>query len=489
MNRSTRTSSGPHERARRLFDAGRFVEAAQACAQAAKGNKRDPRLLWLWGASLARAGALGRACITLRKAIALAPTDPDLHLELALALHAAGSIQQANESLDRCLAIRPGYVPALSSKAHVLLSEGRAQEARQLLAPGAQEDRPDLVLATTFARACQATGRHREGVEALDSALSVGDAAPIVRRQALFRLALLHDALGESALAFERATQANALKPDRFDPRRHEQRIDRLIHTWTPDRIAHLPRVGRESELPVFIVGMPRSGTSLVEQIVASHPRAAGAGELPLVEAFVERIEATPPAGVAMLSEPGLIQQRDLDRFASTYLQRLAGVDASAARVTDKFPMNAMHLGLIAAAFPGCRVIHCTRDARDACLSCYFQDFAGRVPFAQDLEHLGVFHRCYRRLVEHWNRVLDLAILDVEYERLVREPEEQIRRMLDFLGLEYSDRCVRFHEHDRAVLTLSADQVRRPIYSTAIGRAERYAPYLEPLERGLGSAE
>jgi hypothetical protein len=302
-----------------------------------------------------------------------------------------------------------------------------------------------------------------------------------------FRLADQYDRLGEYDRAFELYDRANRLFPGRFDPSLHGQAVDRMIASWTPERVGTLPESGVRDELPVFIVGMPRTGTSLVEQILACHPRVHGAGELQIIPAACGQLAPSKGLHEPMIDDPGVLTRPALERHARLQLGMLRKLGGRADRVTDKLPTNFLHLGLISRLHPRARVIHCVRDPLDTCLSCYFQWFRSGLPWAYRPEWLGSYYRTYRRLMGHWKRALpELPILDVVYEDLVEDQEAWTRRIVEFVGLEWDDHCLRFHESRRISSTLSNEQVRRPMYRSSIGRHRHYADHLDPFRRALG---
>ena len=231
--------------------------------------------------------------------------------------------------------------------------------------------------------------------------------------------------------------------------------------------------------------GMPRSGTTLIEQIMASHPQVHGAGELNLIHRMASEFpsllgSATPyPQCIAQATA------QKLERIAQTYLGELQKRGGKASRVTDKAPINFLHLGLIDLLFPGARVIHCARDPLDTCLSCYFQPFSGEYSFTYDLGHLGAYYRLYENLMVHWRQILRVPVFEVRYEELVADQERMIRALIEFCGLPWDDRCLKFYETERTVATASFDQVRKPIYAGSVGRWRRYEAYLEPLISAL----
>jgi hypothetical protein len=238
---------------------------------------------------------------------------------------------------------------------------------------------------------------------------------------------------------------------------------------------------GTESETPVFIVGMPRSGTTLVEQILASHPDTFGAGETRNIQRLVSQFGR--PG-----EYPECVARLDVNvarRLADEYVLELHRRSGGKARVTDKLPGNFHHLGLIATLFPRAQIIHCQRDPRDTCWSCYFHNFQ-EVTYNCDLETLGGYYREYERLMSHWKACLPVPIFEVHYEQLVEEPERIIRELIAFCGLKWNDDCLRFHETRRPVRTASNLQVRQPVYQHAVGRWRNYTRHLGTLLTALG---
>lgn len=303
------------------------------------------------------------------------------------------------------------------------------------------------------------------------------------RMEIHFRLGQLLDGQGLAAEAMAHFAEGNRLKGARFDPGHYAGLIDRLVDAFGEVAIARMPRARHGDRRPVFIVGMPRSGTSLVEQIIASHPLAHGAGELTDIGILAL---ATGARGDEYPESVSALGQADVDRFAHAYRQRLDALAPGAVRITDKMWQNFEFLGFIELLFPEARVIHCTRDPLDTGLSCFTQLFYGDgVAFSYDLTHIGAYYRQYRRAMSHWRNVLSLPMLDCAYETLIEDVESVTRRLLDFVGLPWDDACLRFFDNDRIVQTASHDQVRRPIYRSSVARHLRYREWLGPLERAL----
>jgi hypothetical protein len=297
----------------------------------------------------------------------------------------------------------------------------------------------------------------------------------------------LLDRAGRYDEAFAMALRANAShQGPQYNPSWHSHYTDVMIRYFSRSRILSMPKATIRSDKPVFIVGMPRSGTSLVEQILASHPAVHGAGELDFIHrVFLGTLDmlhtdvSEYPACLDNLTES------QVDGMAHIYLGPLLAFNPAAKRITDKMPLNFLHLGLIAALFPEARIIHCTRDPMDTCLSCFLTHFNRGHEFKHNLTHLGHFYRQYERLMAHWKSVIDLPILDVCYEQVIANPEAQSHRMVEFLGLPWDDRCLNFHDNQRAVVTASLLQVRKPIYDTSVRRWKRYEPHLAALKAAL----
>jgi hypothetical protein len=239
----------------------------------------------------------------------------------------------------------------------------------------------------------------------------------------------------------------------------------------------------------VLIVGMPRSGTTLDEQMLASHPRVFGAGELPDLAALTG--ELRDQAGAIYPECVAALDARALRRCGDAYLAGLRRRAPDAACITDKLPANFAHVGFVQLAVPNARVIHVRRDPLDTCVSCFSKLFAeGQLHFAYDLGEIARYYRAYAALMDHWRAVLAPgAMLEVQYEELVADPERQVRRLVAYCGLAWDDACLRFHETRRPVRTVSAGQVREPIFRGSVGRAQAYRRWLGPLVTALGTGE
>jgi tetratricopeptide (TPR) repeat protein len=443
------------------------------------------RACLLIGQLLATLGFGQDSFVYFRRAVELMPQNVEACAKLGMALLNEGSIDEARAWSDKALALAPDNPDAAAFSALLAEMRGDVAAAIELLRPHVNSD--SVPAACTFAVIAMKTGREPEAVSWLERLLGKPSLAA-ERVNLHFGLGRLYDAIAGHDRAFGHFRQGNDLKPRAFDPAEFSEETRALIELFTCDFVARMPRATNGSELPVFIVGMPRSGTSLVEQILGMHPALHAAGELPDIgdiSSDLPRVVGAPavfPGCLATLSP------ESLDRLARTYLDKIESLRGSGqVRVTDKAPLNGMKLGLIAMLFPRARVIHCLRDPLDTCLSCYFQNFAAGLPysFTTDLGYLGAFYREYDRLMSHWKRVLPLPVLEVRYENLVADQEGVTRRMLEFCGLEWDAGCLRYYNSRRLVHTASYDQVRRPIYASSVGRWKYYERHIEPLKRTL----
>jgi tetratricopeptide (TPR) repeat protein len=414
-----------------------------------------------------------------RAGLGIAPGHAQLHTAHAMAERALGRVDEAAASARRALALRPDAADTIALLGSLAIDRGRFREAEALLkqALALSPDLPEALIGLTAARRMTAADApwRDAAVRALSRGLPVAHAIGL--HHALGKYC---DDLGEAEAAFEHHRRGHELarrsRPP-YDRAATTARVTRTLSAFDRHALEELRPAGLATERPVFVFGMPRSGTTLAEQILASHSQVHGAGEVLFWQFAADAEYAAPPreraATVAALGR--------------RYLELLEGLPAAAARVIDKLPSNFKNLGLIHAALPQARFIHLERHPLDTCLSIYFQGFTAAHAYAADLDDLAHYYREYRRLMAHWRHTLPPgALLEVRYEALVEEPETWSRRMLEHIGLAWEPRCLEFHRTERPVLTASNWQVRQPIGKSSIGRWRRYEPFLGPLRAALG---
>ena len=395
------------------------------------------------------------AILAMRQAIEIAPHNAQLHYNLGILLRDTANLEEARQSFDRAIALDPTMVAAYYN---------RVRSAK--VEPG------DRLLAA-MERLAENSG-----------AFSADDRAMLH-----FGLARAHDDIGRYDEAFENLLEANkaARSLVKCDTGATERDFDRVKKTFTPELIAGKAGVGSPSTLPIFVLGFPRSGTTLTEQILASHPTVHGAGELH----FTNDLFRPGTGGLAANMEfPECVPDLDsenLRRLGESYVERLRRMDSAAAHVTDKNPGNVRLLGFLHLILPEAKFIHVNRDPVDTCLSCFWQRFGpGAATFIYDLAELGRHYRLYQDLMDHWRRVLPPGVmLEVQYENVVENLEAEVRQLLDYCGLDWDERCLSFHESERRVRTASVTQVRQPIYRSSLQRWRRYEKYLGPLMEAL----
>ncbi len=461
-----------------------YAESAIACHQEALRLK--PALLAARiniGSALIKLGRLREAVESLESALKLAPNIAEIHFNLAVALSGVGRADSALKHYETAARLRPDNLDAVAGEVSVLTELGDHEAASRRIEPYAAMRERNSNIALAFASLARDADQRRASVASLERLIECGLCHADERRRIHFRLAELLDQLECYDLAFEHYQQGNELKPHHFDRREYHGYVERIISAFAERNLSALAHAKNDSELPVFIVGLPRSGKTLIEQILAAHPQVMGAGELPDISDMIRTLERQ-TGKLYPLHMDGLTAEQ-LSSMADEYLSgRRAEVLPGTLRVMDTMPFNVEHLGFISLLFPRARIIHCQRDPRDTCLECYFKDFGAGHSYANNLEDLGHRYLEYRRLSKHWIDVLGLSQLEVRYEELVQTPEVVSRRLVDFLGLEWQPQCLAFHAPGVARLTGKA-HFREPINDRAVGRWKNYRQHLQPLFESL----
>ncbi len=473
---------------------GRGREARHALREALRLNPESPDILAEAASHFIEGGFLTRARGFLDKALAL---DPH-HLEAILArsefLEVAGQGSAALRLLCRALARRPAAPHLRLRAANLLMSTGYRAAAEEVLR-GLVADLPNHPGALAELATMGALARDDPEVGRMED-LVRRDVVAIKPRAALhFALAHVGDSAAEHEWAFDHLREANRLRREElarqgraYDPDVQEARMAALKDAFDATFFAARADWGLETGRPVVIAGMPRSGTTLVEQIIAAHPRAAGAGELmdlPHLSMILPAVTGTGDPFPKCMRD---LAKDDARKLAEAYDRRLADWAPAALRVTNKLPGNYAFLGLAALLFPNATFIHCRRDPMDNVLSNYFANFQDGLAASFDLAAQGHAWHLYADLMRHWHAVLPVRILDVDYEALVADPEPQTRRLLAHCGLDWDPGCLEFHTSHRAIRTASRAQVRKPIYTSSSGRWRRYEAQLSGLREVLDGA-
>ncbi|MFD1987794.1 tetratricopeptide repeat-containing sulfotransferase family protein [Mesorhizobium newzealandense] len=506
------------QQAYQFQQAKRLDEAQDLCLQVLARTPNHPLALYI----------LGTVCVgyddeaALRyfaRAVGAEPKNPYYHLGLASAYVKVSEFSPAIEHMQYALELQPDLVEALCALGDAYIQFDKPDMALPLYEKALKINRDHLKVRTGLARALSSLGRMDEAAVYLKEAIERRIAMPTAfndfvqtqkfieepkELQSILRelgnpkldpdgAQKLHFAagkvlndLGRYGDAFDHFNKAKQASGHKFDIDLYRRWVDSMIEGFTSDVLAARAGYGNPSEVPVFVVGMPRSGTTLTEQICASHPDVHGAGELSKLRRVANAI-GLKTSSAGDLNQPITSITEDLSRTLSEeHLSYLRERAPAALRIVDKMPHNFELIGLIGLLFPNARIIHCRRDAIDNCVSCFVQNFSEGHSYNTDLKTLGLYYREYDRLMQHWNEVFPGLIFENQYETLVEDQEAQSRRLIDYLGLPWDDACLRFFDRDGSVNTPSRWQVRQPIYRSSVKRWKNYEGEIRPLIDALG---
>jgi tetratricopeptide (TPR) repeat protein len=507
-----------------LREAGRLAEARQSYAEALRINPHLAMTYNNMGQALQEENALDDACAWYQRALQLDATSARIHCNLASLLAEQEKYDDALTVFHRALELDPTYAEAHCGLGGVRHEQGHFEQA-QTHYREALRHKPDLPAAHCAlgtvreelgdfkdAESCWRTAlRYDSSLAGAYSALAtllrgkLADEDLVAMRQLLadpdlhdgrrgalhFGLAQVLDARGAYHEAAESLRVANALalagarkRGQGYDPAEHARFVSGMMAVCTPAFFERVRGFGLETERPIFIAGLPRSGTTLTEQILASHSQVFGAGELRFGRDDFEALAAGEDRGLDALA---YLDQETVRRIGARHLERLCELNADRPHMADKMPDNYLYLGLLAVLFPKAKFIHCRRDLRDIAVSCWMTNFR-HIRWANDPDHIAGRFAEYRRLMDHWRRVLPVPLLEVDYEQTVADLEGVARRLVDWCGLDWEPGCLKFHEGQRPVRTASVSQVRQPIYKRSVARWKHYEQALGPLFERLGSA-
>jgi len=455
---------------RTLIDSGQYAHAIPLLRGALKEDPRNPDLLRMLGHTLILHDQCAEGVRHLELASKVSPNDPDIRCDLAFGLARLEKLGAAHRTLDSVLEKDPAHGRCVSLKARLLQSRAQSDKAMQVVRRALESSRHPAIV-VTYGVLARELKEYAPAIDLIRELLERPDLQRANRCDLLFTLGHLLDAQGDYDDAFAAFHSAN-----RMSSPGEPQDLDVIARACTRAALDRVPRSRLDASRAVLIVGMPRSGTTLTEQIIGAHPSAAGVGESPALGEIVQ--------GQKLES----MDQRKVDEGARRYLSMLdaAHPRASVRRVADKMPGNAAYLGVVERMLPGASVIHCVRDPRDTCLSIYFQNFGPTVRYANDLRACAEQHVRHDRLMAHWRETLGITILDSVYESLTRDPEPRVSALLDHIGLEFHRSCMEHHKSKSSVQTASIGQVRRPVYTTSTARWKRYEKHLGPMLEVLG---
>jgi tetratricopeptide (TPR) repeat protein len=492
------------------FANGAFSDAVAIYQDCLARAPRNPEALHNLGSALTKLGLLGDAEEYVRQAIKSRPDFAEAHCTLGIVLHAKGENAESEIWLRRALKLNPNYLEARIHHGVSLLALGRLQEARARFAKVLKVSPRNANCIFLLGQIARMEGKFAEAEALYKQALDInpgmpnalaalvgarkmttadahwlasaqtianGGIEPLEEADLRFAMGKYCDDVGDFEQAFQNYQRANQLAKTAAEPYDRDERssfVDDMIRIYSGAAISTVADGASSSTKPVFVVGMPRSGTSLAEQIIASHPAAKGAGELGFID---DKMTAR-----GSEFRRALLGDATKKHLADAYLRNLEARAGNASRIVDKAPVNSDYLGAIYSTFPNARIIYMQRDPIDTCLSCYFQYFSAAMNFSMDLSDLAHYFREHKRLMAHWREVMPPgSILNVPYSELVADQEAWTRKILDFLGLEWDPRCLDFHKTERQVVTASSWQVRQKIYRGSVARWHNYEKFIGPL--------
>ena len=422
-------------------------------------------------------GHMQQAIETYHKALAIEPQSPHTHYNLATLYNKQQQTIKAIEHYQLALSHDPTYAQACTDLAALLKQTGKTKQAIQYYQQAIQLDPTDTISYRALSNL--KTSQDNTHIETMETLLQELPKESEKATHLYFALARSYEKKEDYSSAFLYLNQGNQNKRKTFDYNISltEALFQQIAFIFDQDFVTRQQASGYSSTAPIFIVGMPRSGTSLVEKIIASHSHVFGAGEITSLQ---DVILAKYNTYKDMLLSIYDVSKQECLQLGMDYVNQLPQQNIPISRIINKMPMNFIHLALIKIILPQAKIIHCARHPLDTCLSCYKQLFTSGQLFSYDLEETARYYMAYTRLMDHWRSIMANDFLDIRYEDLVARPTEESRRLIEYCELDWEDSCLTFYNNDHVTRTASSAQVDKPIYQDAIGRWQHYAPYLQP---------
>jgi tetratricopeptide (TPR) repeat protein len=455
-----------------LFLSDRLDEAEIIFNEAVEIAPNSPRLYMKLANVQERLNHFDDAIASLDKALKLSPDMPDIYHKRGMVYLMSNKIDESLEAFDKALEINPEFIQAIASKSETLQTKGDMDAARETVQKGLKIDNSFPSLYYTLSKVKKFTADDpdlKKMIEIAENAEGLGHAQATALHFALFKA---YQDIKDYDAAFDQLMKGNDRKRSSvpYDRDAQNKSYDTVINTCNADFMKKFEGTGYDSDIPVFIIGMPRSGTTLTEQIISSHPDVFGAGELH----YLLDVE----------TKHGAINTENSAELGKSYVEMTQAIhpDAEKAkRITDKMPGNYMRVAQIIASLPNAKIIHCQRNPMDTMLSCYKQLFARGQYWSYNFEEMAEHYVQYERMMEHWRQVFPNQFLEIKYEETVSDFENQARKLIDYVGLEWDDACLSPHKQERSILTASKGQVRQPIYKTSVEAWRRYEKQMQPL--------
>lgn len=462
---------------------GSMHQAEILCRSVLAEKKRDDLAMALLAQVCHSTGKYDEAKQLIRAAISRNHKRADYHGLLGDMLTTHGEFRAALGAYDKALKLKPDHHGVIAGKANTWLRMNIPLKAIDLVEPFVRKGHEDLTIAIVYAKSLIEIDKPCEAVDVLLKHLPAEREPVETRRTLYFTIGKAMEKGGEYKSAFEAYQEGNKLSASEFDLDALVQQHDELIKACPSDTFESMPSSSVDASSRVFIVGMLRSGSTLVEQIIDAHPSGRGIGESEVLPRLLNDTFAEESVSVAWSQR----SNEQLDALASVYMEDTS-CTTNEQILVDKQLGNYQFVGFIYKLFPNAKIIHCTRNPLSMGLSCFSQKLPPFTnPWASTLIDIGHFYNEYMRLMRHWRTLLGNQLLEIQYESLVGDQEQMTRRILDFCGLPFDERCLRFWETGRTVLTLSQDQVRKPMYDSSVTRHEPFKSLLDPLREALGS--
>ena len=405
--------------------------------------------------------------------------------KLVLVLRGKGEVLDSIKMAERVIAADANHVRA---KAHIASSYeivGKLEQGNALIERLIQEYPDHPLVNIVYAQYALRNKNQQQGIESLTQLLKNTQISQFDLVSVKMLLGDLYDSIKEYEPAFSYYKQANDLLDENYDASSYTDYISTLINYYSKDKYPTIPMSNNTSDELIFIVGMPRSGTSLIEQIISSHSNVFGAGELLHVNIMANTLKENENFKHDFPFCLDEVNVELMDKLAASLISSSRGENNESLRIVDKMPHNFHHIGFIHKLLPNAKFINCVRDPRDTCLSIYFKHFVGHHPYANNFKNLSVHYKEYERLMNYWSDELGIPVHTVNYEKLVSDSKHEVETLLAFLNLEWEDSCMEFYKKKRTVATASYNQVNKKLYSSSMGRWKNYEKNITELIEAL----
>lgn len=420
-----------------------------------------------------------------QNALRLLPNYLEAYFNLGSAYQSTGDYDHALEYYNKAHELNPHDTRPITAIVNAYEKTGLNNKALDTLNSFANDREISPDIAYMYGKIYLNLEKYTDGINIILKALETSTLQPIQEQELRFCLGELYDKYHDYELSFKHFDLANKLRPYNYSSSQTKSYFSSISKIYKASTVDALPTSASQTDSPIFILGMPRSGTSLIEQILSSHHSVYGAGELPLISDIIKQITIRMGEKIHYPYIANNITPNILDEMVDFYIDKSRLNAGNSRFVTDKMPHNFLYIGIIFQLFPKCKIIHVSRNPIDVCLSIYFHNFNINHPYSDKLENIADYYIHYHKLMEHWRAVYGDRIMDIQYESLISEPEAKVKSLLDYVDLEWDDNCLRFYDNSRNVNTPSYSQVRQPLYTSSMNRWKNYALHVNALQESL----